>query len=72
MYMIKCYKKNGDVDHVEFATSLQEAEKIRTKWGIKIGLKPEPSIDFPRYPTIWINENDYHCSGEGYVRIEGY
>jgi len=72
-YMVVCYNAEGYTDHTAYAGTLKEAAEIRTKWGLSIGLKPEPSIDFGRYPTIW------KYSGEGdntdrrnYHRVMGY
>ena len=65
-YKIRCYTKNGDLDHEEFFNTLERATARRTEWGLSIGLKPEPSWDFAFYPTVWkLTEN-------GYRRIEGY
>ena len=50
-FKVRCYKRSGDLDHEEFFDALEDAVKYRTKWGLSIGLKPEPSIDFPYYPT---------------------
>ena len=66
MYKIRCYKRNGDLDHEEFVEFFDEAVAKRTKWGLSIGLEPEPSIDFAYYPTIWKQ------SSEGWKRVEGY
>jgi hypothetical protein len=61
-YMVVCYNRDGDTDHVLYADTLAEARKARTAWGLSIGLRPEPSIDFGFYPTIW------KYNGEGKVR----
>ena len=66
MYKLRCYKRNGDLDHEEYAKTLDEAKEKRTKWGLSIGLKPEPSIDFAYYPTIWKQ------NGNDWERMEGY
>ena len=74
-YKIRCYKRNGNLDHEEFIDSLQEAEQRRTEWGMSIGLKPEPSLDFPYYPTIWEWKQREYFDGStdyGYIRLEGY
>ena len=61
-YKVICYKKNGDRDHIEYSESLKEAKRIRKEWARKIGLKPEPSMDFPKYPTVWrlSFDNEYY------------
>ena len=66
-YKVKCYNKSGDLDHEEFCDMLAQAETIRKNWGLKIGLRPEPSMDFAKYPTIWVLSNN----GE-WKRVEGY
>lgn len=66
MYKIRCYKRNGDLDHEEFVETFDEAKAERTKWGLSIGLEPEPSNDFAYYPTIWEQGTD------GWNRIAGY
>ena len=65
-YKIRCYKNNGDLDHEEYAGTLEIAQRIRTAWASKIGLRPEPSPDFAYYPTIWVKKED------GYERCLGY
>lgn len=72
-YMVICYNRDGDTDHILYLNSLEEAKQERTSWGLSIGLRPEPSSDFGYYPTIW-----KYC-GEGdikdrnnYTRIMGY
>ncbi len=72
-YMIICYNRDGYTDHIEYTGTLKEAAEVRTQWGLSIGLKPEPSIDFGLYPTIW------KYKGEGdredrnnYTRVMGY
>lgn len=72
-YMVVCYTRLGDTDHIEIVHSLKAAEKLRTKWGLSIGLRPEPSIDFGHYPTIW----EYSGKGDendrkNYKRLAGY
>ena len=73
LFMVVCYNRQGYTDHIRFARTLKAARDIRTIWGIKIGLRPEPSSDFGLYPTIW------EYSGEGdekdrknYKRLAGY
>ena len=71
--MVVCYKRSGDTDHILIVGTLKEAVKVRTEWGLSIGLKPEPSIDFGYYPTIWA----YMGSGDindrcNYIRLPGY
>ena len=66
-YRIRCYKRSGDLDHEEYADTLEEAKDIRAKWGSKIGLQPEPSLDFAFYPTIWEKQPN-----GSYMRIPGY
>ena len=65
-YKIRCYTKKGDLDHEEFFDTLEQAVARRTEWGLSIGLKPEPSIDFAYYPTIW------ESAENGYRRLLGY
>ena len=65
-YKVRFYDKNGDLDHEETVDSLTDAADKRTAWGEQIGLSPEPSIDFPKYPTIWAKWKD------GYERVMGY
>lgn len=65
-YKIRCYTRQGNLDHEETFSTLEQAAARRTEWGLSIGLKPEPSIDFANYPTIWESTED------GYRRIAGY
>ncbi len=66
-YKVRCYTRNGDLEHEEYADTLEGAKIIRTNWGLHIGLEPEPSFDdFPKYPTIWQKVNDK------YIRVAGY
>lgn len=65
-YKIRCYTKNGDLDHEETFGALEQAKDRRTEWGLSIGLRPEPSFDFAYYPTIW------KMTETGYRRVEGY
>lgn len=66
-YKIRCYTKTGDLDHEEYFETMEEAVQRRTKWGLSIGLDPEPSIrHFAYYPTIWEYKDDK------YERVEGY
>lgn len=67
MYKLRLYDRKGNLDHEEIFDTLQGAINRRTEWGIKIGLAPEPSSDFARYPTIWKKNSE----GE-YDRILGY
>ena len=66
MYKIRCYTKYGDLDHEEYFETLEEAKERRNEWGLNIGLRPEPSSDFPYYPTIWKG------NAKGFERVEGY
>lgn len=68
-FRVRCYNRRGDFDHETPCDSIEEAEKIRTEWGIRIGLKPEPSTDFAKYPTIWKKTSD---NPEVWERILGY
>lgn len=65
-FKIRCYNKQGDLDHEEFFDTLEQAAARRAEWGLSIGLLPEPSIDFASYPTIWESTED------GYCRVAGY
>lgn len=68
-YKIRCYTKNGDLDHEEFFDTLDDARKRRTEWGLSIGLDPEPTTrHFAYYPTIW----KYNDDNNKYKRVEGY
>ena len=65
-YKVICYNKSGDRDHIEYSENLEDAKNIRTTWGKKIGLKPEPSSDFSKYPTVWelsIDNEYYRVAG---------
>lgn len=67
MYKIRCYDRYGNLHHEEYVEFLDEAKEIRTKWGLSIGLEPEPTIHhFAYYPTIW------EQSENGWRRLEGY
>jgi len=63
-YKIRCYTRDGDLDHEECFETMEEAIQGRAKWGTVIGLELERH--FAYYPTIWEYKN-----GE-YKRIEGY
>lgn len=75
-FKIRCYKRNGDLDHEEFASSLKEAQERRKNWGKFIGLPPEPTtFAFAYYPTIWkwkLREYADGTTDYGYERLEGY
>ena len=75
-YKIRCYKRNGDLDHEEFFNTLKEAEHRRTEWGLSIGLEPEPTYkDFAFYPTIWEWKERKYYDGNtdfGWERLYGY
>ena len=65
-YKVRCYDRLGNAHHEVYCNTLEQAKKVRTEWGQTIGLTPEPSNDFARYPTIW-------KSNKGkWERIEGY
>lgn len=67
MYKIRCYKRNGDLDHEEFFQTLAGAGTRRTEWALSIGLEPEPTTkDYAYYPTIWKQTMN------GWERMEGY
>ena len=66
MFKVRFYKRNGDLDHETEFVSLAEAKLKRTEWGLKIGLRPGPSLDFARYPTIW------KWFDNEWIRMEGY
>ncbi len=57
MYIVRCYDRQGNFSYSVNAATLDDAKNIRTNHGHKIGLKPEPSLDFAYYPTIWKEEN---------------
>ena len=63
LYSIRCYKRNGVLDHTESFATLDEAVARRREWGLSIGLDPEPSVrHFAQYPTVW----------KGEERVPGY
>ncbi len=66
-YKVRCYSKSGNLQKEVYAASMEEAKAIRTDHGLSIGLKPEPSMDFARYPTIWKLQAD-----GSYERVAGY
>jgi len=66
LYKVRCYRRNGDLSHEMFYRALEDAEAERVRWGHHIGLRPEPSPDFPRYPTIW------EACPDGWTRLPGY
>ena len=73
MFLVRCYNKYGGYHHSSKTDTLEKAEIIRRNWGTSIGLAPEPSMDFAKYPTIW----KYNGGGDpdimdSYERMPGY
>lgn len=74
-FKVRCYRRNGDLDHEEFFDTLDEAVRRRTEWGLSIGLRPEPSADFAYYPTIheWKRRRYFDGTEDfGWERLMGY
>ena len=66
-FAVRAYDRHGNGSFVCYVDTLSEAEKIRTRHGLSIGLEPEPTYkDFAYYPTIWKWEKDH------YTRLSGY
>lgn len=65
-FVIIKYTRRGDYCGFETFETETAAAAARTRHGLSIGLRPEPSADFALYPTVWKLEND------SYKRLSGY
>jgi guanylate kinase len=69
-YKVRCYTRVGSLDHEVRVEDMEEAKRVRTEWALSIGLRPEPSMDFPLYPTIWHRDTLGGCIG--FRRVAGF
>lgn len=68
-YAVRMYTRRGDGYGVAYFDTLKEAEKLRTNFGLAIGLEPEPTYKhFAYYPTIW----KWDDGTSQYERMPGY
>lgn len=68
-YAVRMYTRRGDGYGVAYVDTLKEAETIRRRFGLAIGLEPEPTYKhFAYYPTIW----KWDADEKHYERLLGY
>ena len=52
-YMVRCYKRSGDLSRTYYANTEERAAEIRTAWAASIGVYPGDREHWALFPTVW-------------------